>query len=62
MLFVNHHIHIKHCEEKSMPESGRYVRIASRTPAENTTNVSASKTIVSSKTVAASITADDLGI
>lgn len=35
MLFVEHNIYIKHCAEKSMPESDRYVRIASRTQDEN---------------------------
>lgn len=34
-LFVEHNIYIKHCEEKNMPESDRYVRIASRTQDEN---------------------------
>jgi len=34
-LFVDHNIYIKHCREKSMPESDRYVRIASRTQDEN---------------------------
>lgn len=34
-LFIEHNIYIKHCEGKSMPESDRYVRIASRTPVEN---------------------------
>ena len=34
-LFVDHNIYIKHCEGKSMPESDRYVRIASRTQDEN---------------------------
>jgi len=34
-LFVEHNMYIKHCEGKSMPESDRYVRIASRTPDEN---------------------------
>jgi histidinol-phosphate/aromatic aminotransferase/cobyric acid decarboxylase-like protein len=48
-LFVNHNIYIKHCEGKSMPESDRYVRIASRMPAENTAIISALKIIVSSK-------------
>jgi threonine-phosphate decarboxylase len=49
LLFVNNNIYIKHCEGKSMPESDRYVRIASRTPAENTAIISALKIIVSSK-------------
>ncbi|MCH8173656.1 MAG: histidinol-phosphate aminotransferase family protein [Proteobacteria bacterium] len=34
-LFVEHNIYIKHCQGKSMPDSDRYVRIASRTPDEN---------------------------
>lgn len=48
-LFVEHNIYIKHCEGKSMPESDRYVRIASRTPAENSNIVAALKNILSSK-------------
>ena len=48
-LFIEHNIYIKHCEGKSMPESDRYVRIASRTPAENATIVRALKVIVRSK-------------
>jgi threonine-phosphate decarboxylase len=44
-LFVEHNIYIKHCAGKNMPESNRYVRIASRTPAENKTLVAALKTI-----------------
>jgi len=40
-LFVEHNMYIKHCEGKSMPESGRYVRIASRSPAENSNIVAA---------------------
>ena len=34
-LFVKHNIYIKHCQDKTMPESDRYVRIASRTQPEN---------------------------
>lgn len=34
-LFVEHNILIKDCASKSMPEANRYLRIASRTPAEN---------------------------
>jgi histidinol-phosphate/aromatic aminotransferase/cobyric acid decarboxylase-like protein len=34
-LFVEHNIYIKHCDSKSMAESDRYVRIASRTTVEN---------------------------
>ncbi|MGF1759738.1 histidinol-phosphate aminotransferase family protein [Photobacterium sagamiensis] len=45
-LFVDHNIYIKHCEGKSMPESDRYIRIASRTPAENSNIVAALNNIV----------------
>lgn len=48
-LFVEHNTYIKHCEGKSMPESDRYVRIASRTPAENTAIINALTIIVGSK-------------
>jgi len=34
-LFVDHNIYIKHCDGKTMPESDRYLRISSRTDAEN---------------------------
>lgn len=34
-LFVEDNIYIKHCQDKTMPESSRYVRIASRTRDEN---------------------------
>ncbi len=34
-LFIEHNIYIKHCKGKSMPESDRYIRIASRTQDEN---------------------------
>ena len=34
-LFVRHNIYIKHCREKTLPESDRYVRIACRTQDEN---------------------------
>lgn len=34
-LFVKHNIYIKHCQGKTMPESDRYLRIASRTTEEN---------------------------
>lgn len=34
-LFVEHDIYIKHCQGKTLPESDRYVRIASRTQKEN---------------------------
>ena len=34
-LYVEHNILIKDCASKSMPDADRYLRIASRTPAEN---------------------------
>jgi len=34
-LFVKNNIYIKHCQGKTMPESDRYIRIASRTQDEN---------------------------
>jgi histidinol-phosphate/aromatic aminotransferase/cobyric acid decarboxylase-like protein len=40
-LFVEDNIYIKHCQDKTMLESDRYIRIASRTPAENRTLVEA---------------------
>ncbi len=45
-LFVKHNIYIKHCQGKTMPESDRYLRIASRTRAENTILVEALRQIV----------------
>ena len=45
-LFVNHNIYIKHCEGKTMPESDRYLRIASRTQSENLRVVEALRTIL----------------
>ena len=40
-LFVEHNIYIKHCQGKTMLESDRYLRIASRTQAENSRLVTA---------------------
>jgi threonine-phosphate decarboxylase len=34
-LFVEHNIYIKHCQAKRLPESDRYIRMASRTQPEN---------------------------
>lgn len=36
-LFIEHNIYIKHCQGKTMPESDRHIRIASRTQDENRT-------------------------
>jgi histidinol-phosphate/aromatic aminotransferase/cobyric acid decarboxylase-like protein len=34
-LFIAHNMYIKHCQAKTLPDSDRYIRIASRTKAEN---------------------------
>jgi threonine-phosphate decarboxylase len=47
-LFVEHNIYIKHCEGKTLPESDRYIRIASRTPEENSRFVIALREIIAS--------------
>lgn len=49
-LFVDHNIYIKHCKGKSMPESDRYVRIASRTQDENKHLVNVLGEILATKT------------
>ncbi len=46
ILFVDHNIYIKHCEGKTMPESDRYLRIASRTQSENLLLVGALRNIL----------------
>jgi len=48
-LFIAHNIYIKHCEGKTMPESDRYVRIASRTQPENLRLVEALRNILISE-------------
>lgn len=48
-LFVEHNIYIKHCQGKTMPESDRYIRIASRTQNENKIVVNVLKTIVAAE-------------
>jgi histidinol-phosphate/aromatic aminotransferase/cobyric acid decarboxylase-like protein len=50
-LFVEYNIYIKHCQGKTMPESDRYIRIASRTQAENRIVAEALKTIVAAETM-----------
>jgi histidinol-phosphate/aromatic aminotransferase/cobyric acid decarboxylase-like protein len=47
-LFVEHNILIKHCAGKTMPDSDRYLRIASRTEAENGKLVEALGAIINS--------------
>ena len=54
-LFVEHDILIKHCAGKTMPDSGRYLRIASRTRAENCRLVEALGDIVDSAPIATGI-------
>ncbi len=45
-LFTEHNIYIKHCAGKSLPESNRYLRIASRTRLENDKLVEALQGII----------------
>lgn len=45
-LFIEHNIYIKHCAGKTMTESDRYVRIASRTQPENKRLVEALRNIL----------------
>ena len=45
-LFIEDHIYVKHCQDKTMPEADRYVRIASRTGEENRALTTALKRIL----------------
>jgi histidinol-phosphate/aromatic aminotransferase/cobyric acid decarboxylase-like protein len=45
-LFVKYNIYIKHCQGKTMPESERYLRIASRTQPENLRLVDALQDVI----------------
>jgi len=47
-LFIEHNIYIKHCRGKTLPDSDRYIRIASRTEAENRNLVEALTDILDS--------------
>ena len=47
-LFVKHNIYIKHCQGKTLPDSDRYIRIASRTETENCKLVEALTDIIDS--------------
>jgi len=47
-LFIEHNIYIKHCQGKTLPDSDRYIRIASRTKAENRNLVEALPDILDS--------------
>jgi histidinol-phosphate/aromatic aminotransferase/cobyric acid decarboxylase-like protein len=48
-LFVEYNIYIKHCQGKTLPESDRYLRIASRTQAENHLLIEALRDIIRGK-------------
>ncbi len=48
-LFIEHDIYVKHCAGKPLPESDRYLRIASRTKPENYKLVKALRSIVIGK-------------
>jgi threonine-phosphate decarboxylase len=50
-LFIEHNMYIKHCQEKTLPDSDRYVRIASRTEAENCKLVEALIDVIDSNKV-----------
>jgi len=50
-LFIEHNIYIKHCQGKTLPESDRYIRIASRTEIENCKMIEALAHVMSSKKV-----------
>ncbi len=45
-LFTEHNMYIKHCEGKTLPDSDRYVRIASRTRKENHELTQAIRTVL----------------
>ena len=45
-LFIEHNIYVKHCRGKTMEEADRYLRIASRTQAENRKLVEALSDII----------------
>ena len=48
-LFIEHNIYIKHCQGKTLTDSDRYIRIASRTETENCKLVKALANIIDSK-------------
>ncbi len=51
-LFIKHNIYIKDCAGKTQPDSDRYLRIASRTEAENNKLVAALISVMDLKTMA----------
>lgn len=48
-LFIEHNIYIKHCQDKTLPDSDRYIRVASRTEIENLKLVEALANVIDSK-------------
>ena len=48
-LFIEHSIYIKHCHGKTLPDSDRYIRIGSRTKAENRNLVEALRDMLGPK-------------
>ncbi len=48
-LFVEDNIYIKHCQDKTMPDSSRYIRIASRTRRENQVMADALRRVIGPK-------------
>jgi len=48
-LFIEHNMYIKHCKDKTLPDSDRYIRIAGRTQTENRKLVRALANIIDSK-------------
>ncbi|MFC1533031.1 pyridoxal phosphate-dependent aminotransferase [Thermodesulfobacteriota bacterium] len=48
-LFIVHNMYIKHCQGKTLPDSDRYIRIASRTETENCKLVEALANFIDSK-------------
>lgn len=48
-LFIEHNMYIKHCQGKTLPDSDRYIRIASRTKTENCRLAEELKDILGSK-------------
>jgi histidinol-phosphate/aromatic aminotransferase/cobyric acid decarboxylase-like protein len=48
-LFIEHNMYIKHCQGKTLPDSDRYIRIASRTQTENFKLVAALADVIKSE-------------
>jgi threonine-phosphate decarboxylase len=48
-LFIEHNMYIKHCSGKTLKDSDRYIRIASRTETENCALVDSLAELINSK-------------